>query len=400
MWMELFVNSNDSSFFLELLATYSHATEKQLIRILKVREITQNILKLPELPILVTNTGEIIRDEKEICELISKLTGQYKNLIGDNETQAHSNFEFIQYIKQQKDNKARLQFLNSHLTLNTFCNGYHATISDLYAFASVLQGILQLTDEDKLTHSNVVRWAHHIQNLKGLKDSLAKQKLAVMLPFEPLYLEADTAKAVDPKEAKKQKKEDAAAGAKDTKPKEDKKKVGEPKKAEGDDSHAISKLDLRVGKIVNIFVNTESEKLYNEEIDIGNGEIRKIASGLKNKVPIEKLKDSLVVVLCNLKARALCGWTSHGMLLCATDDKDNTEPLRPPQGSQPGDLVFVGDFPRQPVPELNPKKNPWDTVKDQLLVNEEKTATYDLKHEWKTDKGLITSETFTKAKIS
>jgi len=39
-------------------------------------------------------------------------------------------------------------------------------------------------------------------------------------------------------------------------------------------------LDLRVGKIVEVWVNPESDKLYNEKIDLGNGEIRSIASGL------------------------------------------------------------------------------------------------------------------------
>lgn len=39
-------------------------------------------------------------------------------------------------------------------------------------------------------------------------------------------------------------------------------------------------MDFRVGRIVDVCVNPISEKLYNEKIDIGNGEIRDIASGL------------------------------------------------------------------------------------------------------------------------
>jgi len=65
---------------------------------------------------------------------------------------------------------------------------------------------------------------------------------------------------------------------------------------------------------VKIAENPESNKMYNEEIDIGNGEIRKIASGLKNKIPISDLENSLVVVLCNLKSKNLCGYPSHGMV--------------------------------------------------------------------------------------
>ena len=39
-------------------------------------------------------------------------------------------------------------------------------------------------------------------------------------------------------------------------------------------------MDFRVGKIVGVEVNPNSDKLYNEKIDVGNGEIREIASGL------------------------------------------------------------------------------------------------------------------------
>jgi tRNA-binding EMAP/Myf-like protein len=39
-------------------------------------------------------------------------------------------------------------------------------------------------------------------------------------------------------------------------------------------------MDFRVGRIVEVWKNPASEKLYNEKVDIGNGEIRCIASGL------------------------------------------------------------------------------------------------------------------------
>jgi tRNA-binding EMAP/Myf-like protein len=39
-------------------------------------------------------------------------------------------------------------------------------------------------------------------------------------------------------------------------------------------------MDIRVGKIVHVEKNPNSDKLYNEKVDIGNGEIREIASGL------------------------------------------------------------------------------------------------------------------------
>ena len=53
-----------------------------------------------------------------------------------------------------------------------------------------------------------------------------------------------------------------------------------PVKKVVDNTPSISKLDIRVGKITKAWPNPDSEKLYNEEIDMGNGEMRTIASGL------------------------------------------------------------------------------------------------------------------------
>ena len=162
----------------------------------------------------------------------------------------------------------------------------------------------------------------------------------------------------------------------------------------------MSKVDIRVGKIINIEPNQEGEHLFNEEIDVGNGEIRKIASGLRGRVDINDLKNSLVVCILNLEPRKLKGWLSHGMILCTTSKEGKTEPLRPPEGSEPGDMVYIGDLPRDPVPD---KKCPWKKICDKILVNDKKEATFkDDKGElvWHTDKGTIVSPTIANGTIS
>lgn len=55
--------------------------------------------------------------------------------------------------------------------------------------------------------------------------------------------------------------------------------------------HELSKCDFRVGKIIWVEKNPNSENLYNEKVDIGNGEIRTIASGLQQFIPLENMKD-------------------------------------------------------------------------------------------------------------
>lgn len=76
-------------------------------------------------------------------------------------------------------------------------------------------------------------------------------------------------------------------------------------------------MDFRVGKIIWVEKNPNSDKLYNEKVDIGNGEIRDIGSGLQQCIPLEQMQDAMVVVIANLRPRKLADWNSHGMVLCA-----------------------------------------------------------------------------------
>lgn len=158
-------------------------------------------------------------------------------------------------------------------------------------------------------------------------------------------------------------------------------------------------MDFRVGKIIEVCKNPNSEKLYNEKVDIGNGEIRSIASGLQKLIPIEEMQGAMCVVLCNLKARKLADYMSHGMVVCAeTPDRLTAELLRPPAGAQPGDLITFEGFERKPPAELNAKKNPWDNVQPKLKVNEKGVACYE-NIPFMTSSGPITSKSITNGVI-
>lgn len=82
----------------------------------------------------------------------------------------------------------------------------------------------------------------------------------------------------------------------------------------------LNQLEIKVGRIIKIDVHPEAENLYVEEVDMGEGKPRTIVSGLVKYCSVESLLNKNVVVLCNLKPRALKGVTSFGMLLCATND--------------------------------------------------------------------------------
>jgi len=111
------------------------------------------------------------------------------------------------------------------------------------------------------------------------------------------------------------------------------------------DGPPISALDIRVGRITKVWTHEEADKLYCEEIDVGEAEPRKIASGLRPFMSAEDMEGRLVLVLCNLKERKLAGFPSHGMVLCASNE-DHTEVklVSVPVEAKVGERVTVPGF--------------------------------------------------------
>lgn len=107
----------------------------------------------------------------------------------------------------------------------------------------------------------------------------------------------------------------------------------------------ITALDIRVGKITKVWEHPEADKLYCEEIDVGEDEPRMVASGLKPYLKAEDMEGRLVLVLCNLKARKLVGFPSHGMVLCASNaDHTDVRLVNPPIDAKIGERITIPDF--------------------------------------------------------
>ena len=107
----------------------------------------------------------------------------------------------------------------------------------------------------------------------------------------------------------------------------------------------ITALDIRVGKINRVWTHEEADKLYCEEIDVGEDEPRRIASGLRPYLSEADLDGRTVLVLCNLKARKLAGFPSHGMVLCASnEDRTEVKLVSVPVDAKIGERVTVPGF--------------------------------------------------------
>ncbi|MBX4196290.1 methionine--tRNA ligase subunit beta [Candidatus Pacearchaeota archaeon] len=82
----------------------------------------------------------------------------------------------------------------------------------------------------------------------------------------------------------------------------------------------FSKIEMRVGKIIDVKDHPNADKLFVLTINVGDGKSRTIVAGLKEHYKKEQLKGKKVIVVCNLAHANLRGVDSEGMLLAAVSD--------------------------------------------------------------------------------
>eukprot|EP00040_Diaphanoeca_grandis_P038824 m.257445 g.257445 ORF g.257445 m.257445 type:complete len:561 (-) comp35310_c0_seq1:133-1815(-) len=155
-----------------------------------------------------------------------------------------------------------------------------------------------------------------------------------------------------------------------------------PKESDGGEvKNDISRILIKVGKIVSVEKHPGADSMYVEKIDLGEAELRTVVSGLVGKVDIEALQNRVVLCVCNLKPANLRSIKSEAMLLCATSEDGKTECLDPPAGVVVGERVFVEGFEGDADAVIKPgssKKGPsiWETVQPDLATTDGCVATY------------------------
>lgn len=140
----------------------------------------------------------------------------------------------------------------------------------------------------------------------------------------------------------------------------------------------LSRLEVRVGVIVSVERHPDADSLYVEQIDVGEESPRTIVSGLVRYCSADELKGRRVIVLCNLKPRAMRGVTSHGMLLCASDaDHTVVDPLMPPEDAEVGALITFEGHAAAPIAPGNRASKAFDRVADQLRTTQDGIARFE-----------------------
>ncbi len=100
------------------------------------------------------------------------------------------------------------------------------------------------------------------------------------------------------------------------------------------------KVDLRVAQIVDCEHVEGSDKLLRLTLDVGEGRLRNVFSGIKSAYTPEDLKGKLTVMVANLAPRKMKFGVSEGMVLAASAADEKADPgiyiLEPWPGAKPG----------------------------------------------------------------
>ena len=100
------------------------------------------------------------------------------------------------------------------------------------------------------------------------------------------------------------------------------------------------KIDLRVAQIINCEHVEGSDKLLRLTLDVGEGRLRNVFSGIKSAYQPDDLKGKFTVMVANLAPRKMKFGISEGMVLAASARDEKADPglyiLEPWPGAKPG----------------------------------------------------------------
>ncbi|MCX6666918.1 MAG: methionine--tRNA ligase, partial [Euryarchaeota archaeon] len=148
----------------------------------------------------------------------------------------------------------------------------------------------------------------------------------------------------------------------------------------------FSKLDLRVGKVIDVKDHPQADTLYLLHVDLGAFGKRVIVSGMKPHYTKDEIKGKSIIVVVNLKPAKIRGVESKGMLLAA-EDKDKFVSLLNPGNANPGTKIFVEGIAHEPSSVLEFD----DFKKVEMVIGKGQEAIYNGKS-LQSEKGKVVSD--------
>ncbi|CAF2093586.1 unnamed protein product [Brassica napus] len=325
----------------------------------------------------------------------------YSNVVkaSGKEVSSQNNDEVLKWMEYaeglSKDCFAALEKLNVELAVKSVVlgDGLTPSAADVAVFAALHASVIGLSDSDKEKIPHVIRWMNYIQIKEELTTLFGP--ISVKLPQFDFEVSKSVVKVDAKKAAESPKpvdKSEAQPSTKKTEPEEPKKKAAKEKDAKKEKKKpaeaapaaasketelSVSLLNIQVGLIRKAWKHPSADSLLVEEIDVGEGKVRQVVSGLAKFCSPDDLTNRLVALITNVKPGKLRDVMSEGLVLCASnEDHSVVEPLLPPAGAKPGERVSFSGVEGKAEEVLNPKKKQLEKITPHLYTDESGVATY------------------------
>ncbi|KAK9115977.1 hypothetical protein Sjap_014924 [Stephania japonica] len=333
-------------------------------------------------------------DIKAVFSNIVKFSGR-EGLLNSNEVMKWVKFVDVFPIEPEAC-KGAIEGLNEDLALKSvLLGGLKISEADVLVFSILHSLVNGLSITERQQYPNVLRWMDYIQSNEDL-DNLYERIPVQKVGFEPhisknsaelqsdqsLKKSASSLKTEEKLEAVSKSKKSSIENAEkepvlDRKSTEEKKIVSETKGTETDADLSISLLNIQIGVIRKAWKHPSADSLLVEEIDLGDGNVRQVVSGLAKYCAPDALANRLVVLITNVKPGKLRDVVSAGLVLCASNqDHTAVEPLIPPEGAKIGERVSFLGHDGKPEDVLNPKKKQLEKITPHLCTDEKGIATF------------------------
>uniref|UniRef100_A0A1D1Z7W7 Putative methionine--tRNA ligase n=1 Tax=Anthurium amnicola TaxID=1678845 RepID=A0A1D1Z7W7_9ARAE len=259
------------------------------------------------------------------------------------------------FLTDAEAHDASLKYLNEHLSQKAVLlgDGLKTSAADIVVFSALHSFVSLPSDSEVKKVPHIFRWMDYIQNKEDFGGAF--ETIVVKKPgFEPHKRTSGDGKII-----------------------EEKKKLKEKEPVEKDVEVSITVLSIQIGLILKAWKHPSADSLLVEEIDLGDGNIRQVVSGLAKYYSPDDLVNRRVVLVTNVKPGKLRDVTSCGLVLCASNqDHTAVEPLLPPEGAMLGEHVMFSGFEGKPEDVLNPKKKQLEKITSHLYTDDKGVATF------------------------
>lgn len=300
-----------------------------------------------------------------------------KQLLADNDANLSAQIEQFTAIADsifndihKADMKIIIGQIQTHIKTRSFLVGNSITMADILLALAIYQTALNFGEQEKKNDfPDVVRWLIYINAQLGSPFEEIKVQKGAFNPKKAAPAKVNVQKGAQPQQGQNQGKKEKKA-----------KKPAAPKQ-EAPKGDAFAQIDIRVAQIVKVWPHPDADSLYCEEIDIGDGVIKKVITGVRKFVPLEEMQNRRVVVFANIKPGKIRGMPSESMVFAGSNsDHTIVELLTPPADAPIGSRVVCGDF--IPNPEVKPatdSKGKWwkeVSANNNLTINADHLACY------------------------